>query len=104
MDFLNFSSLYDILIPNIQEKSLGGIISSLLPYIFSLVGFLLFILLVIGGYEILVSQGDSKSLERGKNRLTFAIIGFLIFFSAYFIVQIVARILGIGQIENIFQP
>lgn len=83
-------------------KSLGDLISALIPYIFGISGIILLLMIVMSGFQMLTSAGDPKAMESAQKRLTGALIGFIIIFMAYWIVQFIGRMLGIDQIENIF--
>ena len=74
----------------------GEFVNQLLPYIFTLAGFILFIMILWGGFEMLSGANDSKSLENGKTRITAAMIGFIILFCVYWIAQIVQLTLGVN--------
>ena len=82
--------------------TIGSIISALLPYIFGIAGFLILIYIVLGGYQVLISQGDPKLIAAGQEKITYAIVGFIVMFSAFWIVQLAGRILNIEQITDIF--
>ncbi len=82
--------------------TIGGVISAFLPYLFGLTGFFMFIYLVIGAYQVLISQGDPKQMAAGREKITYAIIGFIIMFSAFWIVRIIGEVLNIQQIKDIF--
>jgi hypothetical protein len=89
-------------VPNFTNATIGDIISALLPYIFGIAGFLLLLYIVLGGYQVLVSQGDPKQMAAGREKITWAIVGFIVLFSAFWIVQLAGRILNIQQIIDIF--
>lgn len=74
----------------------GSIISTAMPYLFGIAGTILFVMIVMGGIEIMMGAGNPKSAENGKNRITSAIIGFALLFSAFWIGQIVQIIFGIN--------
>ncbi len=74
---------------------IGAIISFILPYILVLSGILLFIFLVMGGFDLMTSAGDPKKMEQGKEKIMAAIVGFIIVFIAYWLYQIIAFIFGI---------
>lgn len=76
--------------------SIGDVINAFIPIIFSIAGLLLFGLLIWGGFELLTSAGDPKKTESAKSRLTSAIIGFVIIFAAYWIIQILEVVFGIN--------
>lgn len=74
----------------------GGIISTAMPYVFGLAGTVLFVMIVWGALEIMLGATDAKKADSGKQRITAAIVGFLILFSAFWIGQIVQIIFGIN--------
>lgn len=73
----------------------GGIISRLLSFIFPLAGLILFLMISWGGFEMLVGSGDSSKVQAGRQRVTAAIVGFLVLFASYWMVQIVEAVFGI---------
>lgn len=73
---------------------LGSLINVIVPNLFLLAGVIFLFLLILGGFSI-ISSGSSKGVEEGQKKITTAIIGFLIMFSAFWIVQIVELITGI---------
>jgi len=81
---------------------IGSIINKILPYIFYGSGIALLIYLVFGGFQLMLSQGDPKAIEGAKNKITGAVIGFVIIFVAYWLVLLIGRLLGITIFESIF--
>lgn len=73
----------------------GGIISRLLLFAFPIAGMILFIMLVWSGLEILAGATEKKSLDAGKNRATAAVVGFILLFASYWLVQLIEVIFGI---------
>ena len=49
-----------------------------------------------GGFEMLTGAADPKAQEAGKQRITAAIIGFLLLFASYWLAQLVQAIFGIS--------
>lgn len=82
--------------------SIGDIVSGLVVYLFPLAGLLLLLYLLFGGLQMMTSAGDPKKMEGAKQKLTNALIGFIIVFTSYWIVQIVGKVLGIEIISEIF--
>ena len=87
---------------NLDRASLGGVVANLIPYIFSLAGFGLMIYLILGGFEYLTSAGDPKKTDSAKKKLTYALLGFIIIFSAFWRVQLFGRILHIKPFTDVF--
>jgi hypothetical protein len=74
----------------------GGIISKALGgFIFPIAGIILFVVLVLGGFQMLTGATNSKSIDEGKQRITAAILGFILLFAAYWIAQLLELIFGI---------
>ncbi len=73
----------------------GRLISSILPTFYIVAGFILFVYLVFGGFLIISSSGDEKKTAEGQQALTNAIIGFVVIFTSYWIIQIVEVVSGI---------
>lgn len=80
---------------DIKNTNIGKIISALLPYILTLSGLLLFVILIWGGFELLTSGGNPETTKKAQGRITSALIGFLIIFLAYWLTQILEVIFGI---------
>jgi hypothetical protein len=86
------------LIKDWKNLTIAGIISALLPYIFVLAGLALLLMLIFGGFQLMTSAGDPKGMEAGKNRVMYAIIGFLIIFVSFWLVQILQVIFGLPKV------
>ena len=80
---------------NLTTASLGQIISALLPYVFVFAGLLMFLLLVIGGFQYLVAAGDKKGADAARSLMTSAVVGFVIIFSAFWVIKILETVLGL---------
>jgi hypothetical protein len=87
--------------------TLGSIISRATLFVFAFAGMGLLIMLIMAGFTYLTSAGDAKKLSQAQSQLTNAIIGFIIIFCAFWIVQLVGTIFGIDTIigsGGIFSP
>lgn len=99
---VDFGGLESVAAPKFAGGTIGSVVTSMVGYIFPLAGFALLIYLVYGGYTILTSQSVPEKMSKGGSIITSAIVGFIILFLAYWIVQFVGRILGIQAISAIF--
>jgi|SRR3989344_7123703 len=86
----------------LQLNSIGDIISEAIPYVFLFAGIALLLMLISAGFTLLTSAGDAKKLDSGKQTLTYALVGFLLIFAAFWIVQLAGIIFGIEEINSIF--
>lgn len=75
----------------------GALISTILPNIYILAGLLLFGLLLFGGFGIIMGAGggNPEQVGQGKKAVTAAVIGFLLIFASYWIIQIIEVLTGI---------
>jgi len=85
-----------------NNLSLGGIIDALLPFLFVLAGLAMLIFLVYGGFTLLTSGGDPKAVSGAKEKITFAVVGFIVVFISFWLVQIIGRMFGLQPIIDIF--
>lgn len=68
-------------------------INLLVRVVFILAGIFLFGMLIVAGFNLI--KGDSKDAEKAKTTVTTAVIGFIIMFSAYWIMQIIQLLTGV---------
>lgn len=95
--FSKFADEYqDVISAKTEVASINGIINLLLPYVLSGAGLILFFMLLSGGFTMLTAVSDPKKAEAGKQRITTAIIGFIIVFAAYWITQFLEIVLGVN--------
>ena len=85
-----------------QSFTIGGVINSAIPIVFTIAGVGLFVMILMAGFEFLTSAGDAKKMESGKAKLTNAFIGFILVFSSFWIVQIFGTMFGLESITNVF--
>lgn len=102
INFTEIRSRAGLISPN-YPTTIGDIVSTALRLIFPAAGILLLVYLIFGGFSLMASGGDPKAVASAKGRITSAIIGFVIIFAAYWIVQLVGIILGLTDIKDIFR-
>lgn len=73
----------------------GLVINRALIFLFPIAGFVLFIMFVWGGFDMLARASTKKSIEAGRNRAVAALIGFGLLFASYWIIQVVELIFGV---------
>src|SRR3989338_7176207 len=81
-------------LPGGKFTNLASVVNAAVPLLFAFVGIALFIYLVWGGFDFMMSMGDAKKAESGKGKITNAIIGFILIFVAFWIVQIADAFFG----------
>ena len=81
------------------DLTIGGIVSGLIKLILVIAALVFFFILVIGGIRWIASGGDKAQTEAARNQLTAALVGLVIVFAAWAIVQLINVFFGI----DIFQ-
>jgi hypothetical protein len=80
-----------------RTKTLGDLVSTILSSALALASIILLFLLIIGGIGIMAGAGtdNPERVAKGKQAATTAVIGFIIIFAAYWIVQIIEALTGV---------
>jgi len=106
---IDWDYLYNTVFPNpgafgrlSTSTTIGTIISALLNFIFPIAGLLLLLYFIYGGFLLMTSGGTPQRAQAARAMITTALTGFAIIFAAYWIVQAVGIMLGLGQVGNIF--
>lgn len=86
-----------------QFATTGALISILLKNVYVIAGIALLFLLIFGGISIIMSagSGDAKKAAQGQKAITNAIIGFLIVFASFWIIQIIQFVTGVAILNTI---
>lgn len=84
-----------ILAPSPSVDTFGKLVSVVVKNAFVLAGIISFLLLIFGGFQVIVGAGDTKKLEQGRQAIVGAVVGLLLVVSSFWIVQIVERITGL---------
>jgi hypothetical protein len=84
-------------------ETLGGIaniVSLFLKISFVLAGLILLFYFILGGISMIGSAGknDPKTAEQAKQTITSAVIGFVVVFTAYWIVKLIGTLFGVENI------
>ncbi|PIP14700.1 hypothetical protein COW98_04150 [Candidatus Roizmanbacteria bacterium CG22_combo_CG10-13_8_21_14_all_35_9] len=62
----------------------------------------LFIMFIIGAFRYLTSFGNAEKMKKAKGTLTYALVGFILFVSAFLILKII-DVIFLGGNNQIFQ-
>lgn len=78
----------------VSLANLSDIISLFLAVAFYAAIFMAFYYLVWGAFNYIMAQGKKEDLAKARARITWALIGLIVVFMAYFIARFVTEILG----------
>lgn len=75
------------------------IIQEIIGWLLTFAGVTAVILIIISGIKLIISGGDPKQIEGGKKTLTYAIIGLLVVFLSFAIINLIAYATGVSCIK-----
>lgn len=81
----------------------GPLVGLIITLLFVIAVIVALIFLIYGGIKWIISGGDKAALDSARNHIVAAIVGLIIVFLAYFIIQIVGGFFGIS-ILNLTLP
>ncbi len=77
------------------SQSLADIVSSILAALFTLSIPIVSIMVMVGGYYILTAAGNEENLKKGRQAITYAVIGFAVILLANGVVSLIRQLLSI---------
>lgn len=80
-----------------EFNSLSSIVNKVVGYLIPIAGIILLFVLIWGGYDYLMSQGNPEKIKSAQAKMTTGIIGFILLVVSFLIVKVITIILGIGE-------
>lgn len=79
----------------------GDLVNVVVRNAFVVAGVISFVLLVAGGFGIIVGAGagDTKKLEQGKQAMSAAAVGLILVVASLWIVQIIEKVTGLSLLS-----
>jgi len=84
--------------------TIPGIISGFINLILIIAAVVFFFILVIGGIRWITSGGDKANTESARNQITAALVGLVIVFAAWAIIQLIQTFFGITILGDLTLP
>jgi hypothetical protein len=85
---------------NNQYTSTSSLINNILPNVYIAGGIVIFFMILMGGFTVIANAGDSHKMEDGKKTITSAIIGLLVLFGSYWIIQLIQIVTGVSILNS----
>lgn len=82
-------ALTDTGMPNVSLT--GGTLKSVLQLIFGMMGAIAVLIVMIGGFRYVMSEGNPESTKKARSTILYAIVGLIVAISAQVIVAFVLR-------------
>lgn len=84
---------------DLRDITVGGLVAGLVKLVLIVAALVFFFILVIGGIRWILSGGDKAATEAARNQITAALVGLVIVFSAWAIIQLIDALFGVSIIE-----
>lgn len=81
-------------------QSFTNLLSAWLPNVYVVAGIIIFFYLLLGGFTMITSAGNFEKLKQGQKAITTAIVGFVIIFASFWIIQIIQIITGVPILKS----
>jgi len=72
----------------------GDVISRIMEYVFPFAGIALLFVIILSGYQLIMSRGESAKIQAATKRITYGLFGFGILIISYVVVKTFSYILG----------
>jgi hypothetical protein len=89
---------------NLGNLTIPGIIAGLITLVLIIAAIVFFFMLVIGGIRWITSGGDKANTEAARNQITAALVGLVIVFAAWAIINLVGTFLDIDILQSLTLP
>jgi len=74
---------------------LETVFSNVLNIAVTLAGLILFIMLLVGGFNYLTSGGDPEKVKKASGTIANALVGFILLISSWFIIRLLSQFTGV---------
>lgn len=85
---------------NSEYSSTSDLINNILPNIYVAGGIIIFFMIVFGGFTIIANAGNKDKIADGSKTITSAIIGLLVLFASYWIIQLIQVVTGVSILNS----
>jgi len=89
---------------NLEAVSFQGVVQWAISVVLVLAAVIFFFMLVIGGIKWITSGGDKGKTEGARNQITAALVGLIIVFASWAILQLINLVFGVDIISNLTIP
>jgi hypothetical protein len=77
----------------------GTLINNILPNVYIAGGLIIFFMILLGGFTIIANAGNQDKIAQGTKTITSAIIGLLVLFGSYWIIQLIQVVTGVSILK-----
>ena len=88
----------------LNSDNLGSIVGTIVSLIFAIAILAALLYLVYGGFRWLTSGGDKQAVASARDHIIAAIIGLVIIFLSYLVLNIILQFFGLNSLTNVVIP
>src|SRR3989344_344086 len=82
----------------------GGVIGTLITVAFILAVLIALVFLIFGGIKWIISGGDKTKVEEARGTIVAALVGLVLVFLAFFVIQLLLSFFNLGSIQDLKLP
>lgn len=83
-----------------EYGSVSKLFNNILPNVYIAAGLIIFFMIIFGGFTIISNAGNTDKTKEGGQIITSAIIGLLVLFASYWIIQLIQVVTGIPILNS----
>lgn len=83
--------------PLVGINNINDVVNIVLKFAYPMAGVVLLLVLIWGGYDFLMSQGDPEKVKSGRAKISAGVIGFVLLMLSYLLVRVIGFIFGVGE-------
>lgn len=84
-----------------DDAKIGNLLTPLINDAIIIIAIISFVMVVLAGYNFVISNGDKAKVENATNMLNYSITGLVLAVAAFVITQMVGQVGGIKDILNL---
>lgn len=82
-----------------EYSGAGSLINNILPNVYIAGGVIIFFMIVFGGFTIIAGASNPDKIKEGGKTITSAIIGLVVLFASYWIIQLIQVVTGLSILK-----
>ena len=89
---------------NLTTANFGGLIGTVIQFIFVIAIVAALLYLIWGGFKWITSGGDKTAVSQARDHIIAAIIGLIVIFLSYLIINLLLGLFNIGNLNSVTIP
>lgn len=86
------------------QKNLGNVVAGFVNLAFIVALLIALVYLIYGGVKWMISGGDKSAVEEARNHVVASLVGLVIIFIAYFVINFLAQFLTGSKLSDLQVP